>query len=218
MMPTGESEPTLPDDYDALKYIESNGVQYIATDVVIRKTDKIKCTGAFTNGSAYEGALFCGGVANYHGLGLGSFSRKSPYTSRPAGFMYGYKQYDSNSSILIPLRQFYTSELDGTTGVGIIDGTTVQGDPTYAGRDLIETPYYLCAYQSQPNVALKINNSVRIQYAEVTGRGIFLPCKRKLDNIVGVYNAKTNTFLTNSGSGTFGYETLDGTYVAPTNS
>lgn len=35
------------------------------------------------------------------------------------------------------------------------------------------------------------------------------------DGVVGVHNIITNNFLTNNGTGTFGYETVDGAYVAP---
>ena len=43
----------------------------------------------------------------------------------------------------------------------------------------------------------------------------YIPCIRVTDGTAGMFDLHTKKFESNSGSGKFGYELMDGTYVAP---
>ena len=204
----------LPDGYTQLKYIQTNGKQFIDTDVEITDmTDVIRAIFACTSGTQINEFVLFGGYVGKWALHIGSTSRKNPYTQKPLLACIGASSFDvsSHGAGLMDLNTFYDVELNANTNICTVDGSDYEITNRWDRYDVTPTPYALFNY-NQRTVGCAY---VKLQYAEVKNKGVFIPCIRNADGEVGVYNTITNNFLTNNGTGTFGYETLDGAYVAP---
>lgn len=212
MMAHKAKEPgILPDGYTQLKYIQANGKQFINTDVYITDyTDIVKATYALTSGVASEDHAISGGRQAIWWIGIGSYTRKSPYTQKPITVQYsaggGY-----GSNMLADLNTFVTVEANPNTNKVVIDGVEYDYTGRWDRYEVTPALYQLFNYNSRTTGC----SYLKLQYAEVVNKGIFIPCLRKADGEIGVFNITTQTFLANAGTGTFGYETMNGTYIAP---
>ena len=201
----------LPAGYVELKYIEANGNHFINTDAYQSDmNDIVRATFACTNGASNDDSAIYAGQSGRWGLGIGSQSRKSPYVQKPLTVMIGANFGTGTRPDMEP-NTFYEVEANAIDTTYTFNGVVYE----YEGRWDRYVPtlkqYQLFSYNSKTSVTTRL----KLKYAEVVGKGIFIPCMRKSDNKVGVYNLITGTFLTNDGTGEFGYETLNGTYVAP---
>lgn len=204
----------LPDGYTQLKYIQTNGKQFINTDVYITDmTDVIRAIFACMSGTLQEDYALFGGFNGRWALYIGSSSRQSPYVQKPLIVCIGAGAFNvsSHGAGLIDLDTFYDVEVNANTNICTVDGSNYEVTNRWGRYDVTPAPYALFNYNQRTGGCAY----VKLQYAEVKNKGVFIPCIRDVDGVVGVYNTITNNFLTNNGTGTFGYETLDGTYVAP---
>lgn len=206
-----QSEPgILPDGYTQLKYIEASGHQYIVTDVQLTdKTDIVRATMAFTRGNITDGPIIYAGNSSTWCIGVGSLSRQSPYTSRP---LQCYLGTTNNVHGSVGLNTFTTVSVNVNTRIMTVDGTEYSCN--YRNVYNVDNSYYNI-FRVHQGQNYTYATSAKTQEAEVVGKGLFIPCIRKADGEIGVFNITTQTFLGNAGTGTFGYETMGGTYVAP---
>lgn len=67
-------------------------------------------------------------------------------------------------------------------------------------------PVFLFA-QNESGSARHVRDSMRLYYCKIFTNGVlqkeFIPCYRKNDGVIGLYDLVNNAFYTNSGSGTF---------------
>lgn len=201
----------LPAGYTQLKYIETNGPQLIITDARITDyTDIVRATGAFTAGVQQSDYFIHGGVAGRWVNFVGSNSRQSPYTQKPVVVQYSARLNYANP--FIDVGTFVTAEGNPNNNTVTIDGVVYNPSDRWDRYEV--TPGYYRLFGSSDSAG---TSYVKLQSAEVAGKGLFIPCMRDADGTVGVCNTITGNFLTNTGTGTLGYETMDGVYVAPTN-
>lgn len=204
----------LPSGYTQLKYIQANGKQFINTDAYITDmADVIRAIFACTSGRQVEDYVLFGGFTGKWALYIGSITRDAPYIQKPLFVCIGASPFSvsSHGAGKMDLNTFYDVEVNANTNICTVNGSDYEITDRWDRYNVTPVPYALFNYNQKTSGCAY----VKLKYAEVKNKGVFIPCIRDADGVVGVYNIITNNFLTNNGTGTFGYETVDGAYVAP---
>ena len=180
----------LPDGYTALSYIESNGTQYIDTGVSINGNFIIDCDFALPVASSGWHGLLGGGNGN----ASASFSFLINGLTT-ASFQHGSSSYNDVS---------FPFSVDTMYSAHLCHGFSI-GDTYYP---------YINFSSSQNCLLFKVNWDVSTINAKIykfdlyTGTTLarhMVPAMRVSDEEIGLYDFVTETFFTNSGSGSFLY-------------
>ena len=186
----------LPAEYQEVEYIESTGTQYINTGVNIATTDNITLTleprvsvgdkvfwGAYNSDSeCCEVAMFSQSTYNKFRFNL---QLPDTLTNNPA-VVYGDK---------------YTFVFD--------NGKWKYQDVYYGvtQADNLTAPAYIFARNRIDQHSVDKYAQMRLYSCQIERGGSlirnFVPCYRKSDNVIGLYDLVNNAFYTNAGTGTF---------------
>ncbi len=192
-----EINNNLPSEYQQVEYIASTGTQYIDTGLIpstnlsvevemkyIKGTNIYGFNGAYESGKAFQ-------------LGLAYVDDNTVRISMNGGFKepVGKTGLDINSFYTIKLsngEQYVNDELIDTQVYGA----------------LTSNKFLLFGRTSLDNNVVGIqqwNGQIKSFKAWEDGNLIkdFIPCYRKSDNVIGMYDLVNNVFYTNSGTGTF---------------
>lgn len=185
----------LPNEYQEVEYIESTGTQYIDTTYIPNSNTKIEMK--LSNSSTSDFALYCARGLTYS---------DNTYT---AFLMNGNTlRVDYDSSQYRNLATF----INDTEYIYMQDKNFI-----YLNNELIKT-INKPEFSSEYNMTLlashlggtNITNmgKVKLYYCKIwDNREIlvrdFVPCYRKSDNVIGLYDLVNNVFYTNQGTGTF---------------
>lgn len=186
----------LPDAYTELEYIESTGTQFLNTKYRVKPTTEIdillEVTG-YDTANDWNG-LFGARTAINNSDCFAGFVNKSTYI---LAFNYGGADYAVNGTAVSGERNITNK---GKTfyqnGSALY---TFSGNLSNGNYD-----FYLCA----ANLAGQARFSKqKLKYCRLYENGAivheYIPAKRKSDNVLGVYDVVSNTFITNAGTGTF---------------
>lgn len=186
-----KKEKLLPDEYQQVEYIEANGTQYINTGIYAdNNTDWILSMAITGNAHNYQQYL-AGGPTNIC---------PKIYEDNGAVGTIIVECGSSNTKIYnFSQNTKYNFEVQGNTlyldGVSKATFSRTTGSFTY--------PYWLCSSPYEANLCA----SMKIYLFKVYNNGIlqhdFVPCYRKSDNEVGLYDIVNKTFFTNDGTGSF---------------
>ena len=190
--PNGNStQEILPSEYQQVEYIESTGTQYINTGYIPQINTKVEAR--FYETSKYENypKLFGSEVLNQN---------QSFKVDLRNPFVIGYsnKEYTTNIGCSIETMydiSFQLNELKVNTDTYSFSNTAFTG--TY--------PIFIFASNRAGSVLEY--SAVRIYSFKIyTGTTLamdFIPCYRKSDNVIGMYDTINNVFYINAGTGTF---------------
>ena len=181
------SAARLPSAYQEVEYIQSTGTQYIALNTPITSNYNIEIdyetTGTinFLLGTSKQGALhFC--------LGGDFIIRSTGWNT------YGYTTTGNREVIKNSGKYWYLNDSLATTTSDISSIT-------------IEYGLTLFVYNVNGAINSGTFSSYKLfNFKEYYGNELkadYIPCYRKSDNEIGMYDLVTNTFYTNQGSGTF---------------
>lgn len=183
-----ERKNLLPDAYQQVDYLESDGTAYIITNFTKQPGVTVDMTAQFVSGF---GALV--GDSGSDGCYAGSFStgygiNSSAYTGIPRTTKATIKVVFASTSTTMTVTTESTSESCSVTD---ISHTSLSN-------------WYWCVFASDQtgNKAAK----ARIWSVEFSGAfsALLIPCYRKSDSELGLYDVVNNTFYTNAaGSGSF---------------
>lgn len=189
-------QAALPVDYYAVKYLESSGTQYIDMGYYIAK-EKVRYKGKFNFTSVASGMRL--------------FGRESPSWS---GIIYnlGGAVYAGSSGGIFSLGPWSADTdydidllLDNGDATGIVNGGAPK-TATYSGTLVNNTrSLWLFAVNANGNPSGRISAKVygfQIYEDDVLVRDL-IPCVRRSDSEVGMYDLVGGTFYTNAGTGTF---------------
>ena len=182
---------TLPSEYQRVEYIESSGTQYIDTGVAV--TSGYNNTIAIVDFSI--SSLSIVGIGNYNSLfGINS--------SLQLGWLSDGKFTDgsSYSNTTFSINNRYTYKGDYNNGKSYIDDV-YQITRTLSGSGNI----YLFMSKDSSTTRFLSNGKIflsKIYQNDVLVRN-FIPCYRKSDSEIGMYDVVNGVFYTNQGSGTF---------------
>lgn len=189
----GTEQRNIPTEYTQVEYIESSGTQYIDLGYLIDGTMsfslKTRCLApGFVFGNRFNNttdisSLNYDAINNLFGIRMGNT------------IVYNSTNWTENTDY-----EIYIS--DGDTKInGTTVSTTAYGTSFYSGNAYLFTINNNGAPGSS---SFSIN---RIYYFQMFKNGVLtqnlIPCKRNSDNVLGMYDTVTGTFLTNSGTGTF---------------
>lgn len=192
--------PRLPNEYQELDYIESTGTQYIDTNYIINANTKIEdwITGnidnASLNGSDGPNNSSISKFRFKYGFNLGNWA--IGYADKWLSIYKTSKPIDTNT--------FYKF----TIGKGIqkIEPDIFSYEYNY-GLDAYPTrTMLLFALRENTNKIMYATNLKRKECKIYENNVLirdFIPCYRKIDNVVGLYDLMNNQFYTNAGTGVF---------------
>ena len=183
----------LPSEYQQVEYIESTGTQYIDTGVIPNKTTNMKLDINILSTSS--------SITPIIGARTESFPSLTYFITANNEFYMSYNSADTdkttinlNERIILSntSNELYVNNTKVATGItGDFDITTtiiLLGLNTSNGVD--------GRHLSAKVYGLKI-------YSEDVLIRDYIPCYRKSDNVVGLYDLVENKFYTNNGTGTF---------------
>lgn len=193
----------LPREYQEVEYIQSTGSQYINTGFAYSKTTwKVEVK--------FSSQAF---GSQYHTYRLwGSYNQASP-TSRSFILYVNYSRlrlwlwtsdYDTNRSLSTNTIYELTEEITtaGTCKVTFNWSTTTHN---YSGTIATNKNFYIFCNNETWNPGSFWRD--RLYYLKLYEQWIlvrdFVPCYRKSDGVIGLYDLVNNNFYTNAGSGTF---------------
>lgn len=194
----------LPAGYTELEYIESSGTQYI--DTGYKWTSNITQTYIrYWSIPTSEYALF-GSQTSYPKLVYSGFIHG--YTNRNA-FMCGktaWIQLTQDSSIFdkwVELNVKTTSDTAGT--IDWSDRTNGEVSFSYENGVMNNDTIYLFGNHRDNQTVFRAK--VRISSFKMVDNSVvvrnFIPAKRNVDSVLGMYDIANDVFYTNSGTGTF---------------
>lgn len=189
------TKPILPDGYTQLEYIESTGTQYIDTRVSGGTNASFEMTARLVSTNSKNNNQFFGTVSNFCSVnGTSSYFRVEKknstgavvnFTTTPAT-KWNLK-VESDGSV------YLGGALKGT--ISSIAGIGWGGD-TYSNNIFITDDDGINYATSAELYLLKM-------YTDGVLVRDFVPAKRLSDNAIGLYDIATNSFFSNSGTGTF---------------
>lgn len=180
----------LPAEYQQVEYIESTGTQYIDTGVN-------------------------GGTAMAFNIKLNTLGKKAiAYEQYFAGDLYpdGVKIYAENSTAVASSKggtgKYVNLTHDNniheiiykTDGNLIIDGVS---KGVLGGGGWGNLTYYVFNSHGEPNLMSSMRLYQLKMYTDGTIVRDFIPCYRKSDNVIGLYDLVNDVFYTNAGTGSF---------------
>lgn len=187
----------LPSEYQQVEYIESTGTQWIDTGYV-QTIDDIKLKFKFAYNNVDET------FKDFFGIKKGDNNRNS--------LLYFYKnklgfQNDKTNASTISF-DFSNTSINDCTAIAqngvytmILNGET-KSDISYE-FSAMNIAYPL--FKSNENTTSV--NGLKLYNFSIESNGVlmrdFIPCYRKSDNVIGMYDLVNNKFYTNAGTGTF---------------
>ena len=202
----GGSTPRLPDAYQEVEWIGVDGTQYIISNYAPSGDNPLKVETKF---AAETGLITVFATRNYNSIqqSLNFYARNDTYNN------YYYRQNATSSTAGI-----------NTFGEGLCTGgwdevvITTNSDTSKTCE--INGTVYALSVQARTmalNLAIFARNGTSITQISTAGKLAYLrfyetddtlvhdyvPCYRKSDSVIGLYDLVTDTFLTNQGTGTF---------------
>lgn len=204
LMASKEKESRLPSAYQEVEYVSGTGEQYI--DSGIECTSDLVVDFAFKTTNADNYAI-CGGIDTRQSQKY--FRHHCSPTFGSNGICYWIRSYDKTGNL---------PDAKGTATKGAI--ATVMIDPVNglaivnnASLTFTALPSGITTTKSY-GIFARISNTGALQSKEATfyyfkfyrnGEliGDFIPCYRKSDGVIGMYDLVSQNFFTNAGTGTF---------------
>lgn len=193
---------SLPDEYQQLTYIESTGTQWLDTGYAF-KSDKARLEIKFMNTADNNGKNICSSSAE-NAKSFGFYQYQSDALT-------SYNGTNMNNRTPIPVKDGIVNASIETFGINtqstsIINGVSFTANQTatiisnvtfglftkhdsnqsYIGTRLVKARIYLCKLW---------DNNVLVRD--------LVPCYRKSDDVIGMFDLINATFYTNAGSGKF---------------
>lgn len=175
----------VPSEYVRLEYLEATGTQYISTGMQISPQTKYVMRYTPTTGTW---------IAGYTAGSNGRWGLAYNPTTEIMTF------YSSKSNITVPMPVAYTEAIFDF-GVGVTyNGETYRFDNTPATTGEL-FGWLFKAQGSSASSGSKVYYFAIYQGNEKVQE--LIPCRRKSDGVLGMYDTVTSTFFTNDGTGTF---------------
>ena len=192
-----DGRANIPSEYEEVEYIESTGTQYINTGINTNTTT-----------SRYETKINPSSVSGTMGI----FGTRNDYTSANQSsmnafiidgtFRLDWLSGTFSSSARISTNTEY--EISITRGLATINNVNYTSGNTTSIDSLY--PFYVGTFNNAGSVYSN-GFSGKIYYSKLYNNNILVfdgvPCYRKSDNEIGMYDLVSNTFFTNAGTGNF---------------
>lgn len=185
--------PKLPNGYVRCKYLESSGKQCINSQIMACDIGEVRITFAVIRYIDTHSVYKLNGI---YGINNMLSDVKLWFNNSANSFSFIFNSQPVADYTDIELYKIYKLSASGTKS-------------SYKG-----TIALFAVFDSNPNKVM-FYSACRIYHFCIPDIANLIPAIRKSDNKPGMYNTVSNLFSTNIGTGEFGYELMDGTYVAP---
>ena len=186
----GTEQRNLPSGYTQVEYIESTGTQYIDTGVVPKTTLSVKIKYNILQLTAQNNIAIFGSLVDAVGLFSGVAGSSQYYINKGSG---------SLPNIPFALNTIREEEY--------INNTMIRDGVTYTTNPIVENNISITLFSRNLDGTAERIGTLRIYYFTLYDNGVLIqnlvPCKRNSDNVVGMYDTVSGTFLTNAGTGAF---------------
>ena len=189
----------LPSEYQEVEWVGSSGTQYIDIDVIPNDNTKLEMTFEpnVWSGISYTVSASGSSSANYFGIGFREGAIVMYYT--------GYPLINNVYSLGNRLK----ASLESMSNVGYLEVENLTTQQTFSlsrnGTINSTTPLAIFCFHLSNNriekAEAKLYEYKITQNGSVVSEGV--PCYRKSDNEIGMYDTVNQTFYTNAGTGTF---------------
>lgn len=191
------TQQKLPDNYQEVEYIQSSGTQYIDTGV--SPTSDTGFTIEYQEGTGTGTKTLIGSgtstATGYIGISRNG-TQIQAYWGNPNNVTLYTFTFDTKHKLKFNLN---------SDRKVVMDGTEIYTLATNPASTITTNTMTLFAFKYTSIVqyanALKLYNCQI--YSDSTLVRSFIPCYRKSDNVIGLYDLVTKAFFTNSGTGTF---------------
>ena len=186
----------LPSEYQQVGYIESTGTQYIDTGIKLNQDSKIVTEIQLTNNGSQPNAIFGSRTSSTEN----NFECVSNLSSS-VGIRIDFQSYETNR---------LTTEFNNEKNYIVISKTLMQiGERTKRQISYtdFETPYNCYIFYVSGENIYGQKAQMRLYNFKIYQNDVlikdFIPCYRKSDNEIGLYDTVNNVFYTNQGTGEF---------------
>lgn len=206
-VPTSKQKYRLPDNYQEVEYIQGTGTQYIDTTFLANGGMKAE----------YEVEYSSDIITINGGYIVGSHNTRNPYARNGGyynnnvnikGWELGYGDYYPKYSTKINYGQKYKVEFQTIVGnayLKVDDVMLIRDERTTNMTANTNVMLFTHAISVQNN---EVKTKAKVYYVKIWDKNgtlvrNFIPCYRKYDEMVGMYDIENNDFYTNNGTGTF---------------
>lgn len=195
----------IPEGYELVKYLESNGNAASMMNVYFEFTSSKKlyfnAKAAYTDPTKNVGCARTYAASTRYGFEMGANSLR----------IYGSLQTDFSLEIDNSMHNI----MHDKNGDVYLDDTYVGNHPNMYDKSSMYIG--LLSYVNQSSIYSNYTGKVALfeAFEDDIMRAQIIPLIRISDNKPFFYNTVTEEFASNLKTGEFGYEKLDGTYVAP---
>lgn len=191
----------LPGEYQQVEYIESTGTQYIDTGLKSNQISKVSMDFEFTSMDKTYNLLF-GSQQNVNGQQVRNQFNMTPTKISFTNGIGSACVFDVAKTINTNTRYYFIGNF-GTNGSFNINGevTECKGDGAYSSLNA-----YIFCYNYLGNASLHSKIKLyELKTWDMSGKlsRHYIPCYRKSDNAIGLYDLVNDMFYTNSGTGVF---------------
>lgn len=198
----GGSEPVdvLPSEYQRVEWIENTGNSYIATDFVMPQNCTLKATFQRISSTTEGTVVNCQNYGNNkYGYELGFFHSQKRVFSFAGNSASLY--YTADNPVID-----VESKLSPSTQIVIFaeDGVPQAQQNVTVNRNYYSNPIFLFMSFDRSNEQFYGRiYSVTVEDSSAVLLLNLVPCYRKSDGVIGMYDTISTAFYTNAGSGTF---------------
>lgn len=189
-------------EYTRLEYIESTGIQYIDTGVLLSNTDVFEITFQSLNSlSAPIMGAISGGTSYTSTNNLTVTYNREAYSVYCDGD-FGNARYSWNAGNRADGLK-HTIKYKGLNIAPTLDGVQMQ---QYTAHTLTKNNPTVTTWLfgfNRTSTGVSSQSGVRIYDVYIQGKGHFIPARRNSDGVLGMYDLISNTFFTNQGTGSF---------------
>ena len=204
-------KPTVPNGYTELEYVVNTSGTYLNTGITQNVDDlEMEIKAQPTTGSWYIFQNEETSIRQIYGIG-GSINGNT--ISWSVGVPLGVQGYDAgvrlDSSIIRYSTHTYVvrgMNKNGNMTLYVKDLTTNEEDTKFGTYTYVQhaAPFWLFGNRVDNH---RVSSGNKVYYAKMHMGGAlvmnYIPARRNSDNVVGMWDTVTQTFFTNSGSGTF---------------
>ena len=183
----------LPDEYQEVEYIETSGTQYINSGYYANGNSQFEFKITYKTNAGVPFGAYNGSWQTGYGYYHNNTSSNSEYV-----------HYYSNAQTSQQGSQNTTQEIIINKGNVKVNGITTYTTPY--NTFTIDYPTYVLAgnwagTRAEQPIACKLYYFTIKESNELKRE--FIPCYRKSDSVIGMYDLENNTFYTNAGTGSF---------------
>ena len=194
------SQARLPQEYQEVEYIQTTGTQHIDSGVPLKSG--LKAVIDWVYADADSGNNYTGGhIGSPGNRWLIGSQRNNNYYYFAVGATNVFTEFRFGNRDIV---EAYWANKASYFMVNGVKSTTVKGE-NYALSEEPNYTFYMGAVDRDGNATLKPKLTIyswKFYQDDVLIRD-FIPCYRKSDGEIGMYDLVTNAFYTNGGTGTF---------------